>query len=82
MRSIGQILCGVIDSEINTPEQGAALLAEESREYAAALKITEDEARAVLLHNLEYGAGLCPGSDAEKVRTVFSMKARRIEWVE
>jgi hypothetical protein len=73
MRSISGFLWMVIDGEINTPEQGAALLDEEAREYAGALQITEAEARAQLLANIESAAGLCLRSEAEKLRRIFAI---------
>ena len=71
MRSMSAILWTVIDGEINTPEQGAALLEEETREYAVALKITEAEARAQLLANIHDAARLCLKSDAAKLEEIF-----------
>jgi hypothetical protein len=73
MRSIANILWTVLDGEINTPEQGAALLAEESRDYADVLKIPEAQARAQLLENIESAAALCLRSEAEKRRTIFAI---------
>ena len=71
MRSMWQILCAVIDGEITTPEQGSALLAEESKEYAVVLKIPEAQARAQLRSNIADCATLCLSSDAAKIREFF-----------
>lgn len=72
MRSMWQILCAVIDGEITTPEQGDALLAEESREYAEALKIPEAQARAELLANVQCAAAtICTIRDAKKLRDLY-----------
>ena len=71
MRSISAILWTVIDGEINTPAQAEELLAEESKEYANALQITEAEARAQLLANIHDAARLCLKSDAAKLEEIF-----------
>lgn len=71
MRSMSQILWKVIDGEINTAAQGEELLAEESKQYADVLKITEADARAQLLDNIHAAAALCLRSDADKLREVF-----------
>ena len=76
MRSISQILWAVLDKEINTPAEGDALITEESREYAVVLKITEAEARAQLLENIDHAAALCLRSDAAKLRAVFRITPR------
>jgi len=73
MRSMSQILWIVIDNEINTPEQGAALLDEEAKNYAEAMKIPEAEARALLLSNIDDSAKLCLKGDAEKLRKVYEL---------
>ena len=71
MRSMWQILNSVIDGEINTPEQGEALITEEAQEYARVLQITEEAARAQLLQNLNHRVSLCLQPDAAKFRDVF-----------
>lgn len=73
MRSISQILWLVVDGEINTPEQGTALLDEEARDYADILKIPEVQARAQLLANIDDCARLCLKSDAMKLRGIFGI---------
>jgi hypothetical protein len=69
-----QILCAVTDGEINTPAEASAILAEETAEYARVLQITETEARAQLIANLDRCATqLCTSGQAEKLRELFEL---------
>lgn len=72
MRSMSAILNLVIDGEINTPAEGAALLDEEAGEYAAALHIPQDDARAQLLRQIEDSTRrLCPPNRAERLQEIY-----------
>ena len=72
MRSISAILNLVIDSEINTPAAGAALLDEEASEYAGALQISQDDARAQLRRQLEDStARRCTTKTAQRIREIY-----------
>lgn len=71
MKSMSAILNLVIDGEINTPAQGAALLDEEAREYAGALQLTQDDARAQLLRQIETSSRLCPPNRTERIREIY-----------
>jgi len=77
-----QILCSVSDGEINTKEEAAALLAEESREYARVLEISEETARNQLLVNLDLCTSLCLKHDADKLRELFELGKEKPDWLQ
>lgn len=78
MRSMTQILWLVLDKEINTPAEGAALLDEEAKHYAEVLKIPEAQARAELQENIEDAAQLCLRSDAKRLREIYGSRTGRM----
>lgn len=66
-----QILDAVIDGEINTKEQAAAILAEESPQYAGALGITDDAARRQLQDDIGRAAGYLSEAEAARIKEMF-----------
>lgn len=74
MVSICQILCSVIDGEINTREQAAAILAEQARAYAGALNITEETASQQLRDDIKRSARYYAGAQAERILGLFEQE--------
>ena len=64
MRSVKDILCMVVDGEINTREEAAAILGEESPEYAAQLRETLERA----------ADKLCTPRAGKKLRELFERR--------
>lgn len=71
MRSIFQILNLVVDGQINTPQEGAQVIAEESAQLATAAAITQEEAQARLLHNIGYASGYLSRGLAYRVLELY-----------
>ena len=71
MRSMLQIINLVVDGKITTKKQAAALIDEEVKEYAPALKISEAEARSKLLENIGYVTGYFSHDAADKIMELF-----------
>lgn len=71
MRSMNQIINLVIDGEITTKEQAAALVDEEAREYAEALHIDEAGARANVLSGIGYVTGYLSHAQADRIMELF-----------
>lgn len=71
MRSMWMILSGVVDGQINTKEQAAALLDEEARDYAEALHLDEETARRQLRSNIGYMSGYYAHAQADRIMELF-----------
>jgi len=71
MRSMRDIMCAVVDGEINTKEQASALVTEESLEVAAAQRISIEAARTLVLHNIGYCTGYYDHASADKIMELF-----------
>jgi hypothetical protein len=74
MRSMAQIINLVIDGEITTKEQAAALVEEEVRDRVAFYYIshvTAEQARTSLLMQIGYVTGYCSHEQADKIMELF-----------
>lgn len=77
MRSMREIMCAVVDGEINTKEQAAALVNEEALELAAAERISIEAARAMLLSNIGYCTGYYDNATADKILDLFETERKK-----
>lgn len=73
MRSMAEILWLIVDEEINTPEQGAQILNEETQEYARLLDLDETTARAYLMRHLSKLAARATPRHADKLNELFNL---------
>lgn len=71
MRSMWQIINLVVDGEIATKEQAAALVKIEAAEAAEFYKISEGEATARLLENIGYMTGYFSSEQADRIMELF-----------
>ena len=71
MRSMNGILNLVLDQQITTKEQAAALVAEEVAEMVAHYELSEEEARKRLLGNIGYVTGYLSHKQADNVMELF-----------
>lgn len=71
MRSMRDIMCAVVDGEINTKAAAAALVNEEAAQVAQATGTPIEEARAVLLSNIGYCTGYYDNDFADQVLELF-----------
>jgi glutamate synthase domain-containing protein 3 len=65
------IVCFIVDGEINTKDQAAALVAKEAEEMAQVYDLTVEEARKRLLANIGYVTGYFDHATADKVFEIF-----------
>ena len=72
MRSISQIINLVVDGEIATPEQAAALVCEEGREAAAFYNIPVVQAVSNVLEGIDLAIDRMASPLAEKFLLLFS----------
>jgi hypothetical protein len=66
-----EIVSSIIDGEINTKEQAAALVAHEAAEMAAFYGKPIEEMKAVLLSNIGYTTGYMTHAQADQVLELF-----------
>lgn len=71
MRSMWQILSAVIDGDIATKDDAAAVLEDEAREYADVLKLSQAEASKMLRENIGYCAYYYTQAQAERILDLF-----------
>ena len=71
MRSMMAIINLVVDGEITTKEQAAAIVDEEAREYAHFHGTTIQEQRAILLENIGYVTGYLSYKQADNIMELF-----------
>jgi hypothetical protein len=71
MRSVSELFNLVQDGKLKTVKEARAIIAEEVEARARATGQTEEEARAILLHNIGYCTGYCDAALADQIMTLY-----------
>jgi hypothetical protein len=72
MRSISEILNLVVDGVVTTKAQAEQIIEEEITARIAVARVTEEEARSVLLENIGYATGYMTDKTGDKVMRLFN----------
>jgi outer membrane phospholipase A len=71
MRSVSELFNLVQDGKLKTVKEARVIIAEEVEARARATGQSEEEARAILLHNIGYHTGYCDHALADQIMKLY-----------